>query len=93
MSIIYEYIPVNKPAERSNLSTSYNSPMFEGRVNPMFPCKLMSTPFVFILMIEIGSSPERKKRRNEVKSKQEKGGAVELVHQGLFHRRVLKYPF
>ena len=33
--------------------------MFEGRVNPMFSFKLMFTPFVFILMIDIGSSPER----------------------------------
>jgi hypothetical protein len=33
--------------------------MSEGRVNPMFPTKLMLSPFVFILMIEIGSSPAR----------------------------------
>jgi hypothetical protein len=56
---IYEYIPVNEQPERSNVSTSPNSPMSEGRVNPMFPLNLMLTPFAFILMIEIGSSPER----------------------------------
>jgi hypothetical protein len=33
--------------------------MPEGRVSPLFPPKLMLAPFVFILMIEIGSSPER----------------------------------
>ncbi len=54
----YEYIPVNDQFERSNISMLSSSPMFEGRVNPMFPSKLMFTPFVFILMIDIGSSPE-----------------------------------
>ena len=54
----YEYIPVNEQLERSNFSM-LSSPMFEGRVNPMFPFKLIFRPFVFILMIDIGSSPER----------------------------------
>jgi hypothetical protein len=77
---IYEYIPVNKQFERSNLSMFSNSLMSEGRVNPMFPSKLMLTPFDFILMIEIGSSPERIK--DDTKSKQEKWRAGELVHYG-----------
>ncbi len=54
-----EYLPVNEQDQRSNLSMLSNSPMFEGRVNPMFPFQLMFTPFVFILMIDVGSSPER----------------------------------
>jgi hypothetical protein len=65
---IYEYIPVNEQFERSNISTSSNPPMSEGRVNPKFSSKLMLTPFVFILMIEIGSSPERIK--DDTKSSQ-----------------------
>jgi hypothetical protein len=56
---IYEYIPVNEQPERFNLSKLPNSPMSEGRVNPMFPLKLISPYFAFFLMIEIGSSPER----------------------------------
>ncbi len=55
----YEYIPVNEQFERSRLSMLSSSPVFEGRVNPMFPFKPMLTPFVVILMIDIGSSPER----------------------------------
>ncbi len=35
-----------------------NSPMSKGSVNPMFVFKPTLTPFVFILMIEIGSSPD-----------------------------------
>ena len=54
-----EYLPVNEQDERSNLSMLSNSPMFEGRVNPMLACKLMFTPFVFIFMIDTGSSPAR----------------------------------
>ncbi len=83
---IYEYRPVNDKFERSNSLMLPNSPMFEGRVNLVLSLKLMSTPFVFILMIDIGSSPERikDKRRYKVKSKQGKGGAGEQVHQHLF---------
>ncbi len=56
----YEYIPINIQLERYRLSMLSSSPMFEGRVNPMFPFKQMVTPFFFIiLMIDIGSSPER----------------------------------
>ncbi len=55
----YEYIPVNEQYERSNSSMLSSSPMFDGRVNPMFPFKLIFRPFVFILMIDIGSSPKR----------------------------------
>ena len=67
----YEYIPVNEQFERSNFSMLSSSPMFEGRVNPMFPFKLIFRPFVFILLIDIGSSPERiqnsvKKYKNQV---------------------------
>jgi hypothetical protein len=67
----YEYIPVNKQFEKSNFSMLSSSPMFEGRVNPMFPFKLIFRPFVFILLIDIGSSPERiqnsvKKYKNQV---------------------------
>jgi hypothetical protein len=65
---IYEYIPVNEQLARSNLSTLSNSPMSEGRVNPMFPVKRVLTPFAIILMIEIGSSPERIK--DDTKSSQ-----------------------
>ena len=68
MSTIYEYGPVNEQLERSNSLMLPNSPMFKGRVNPVFSLKLMSTPFVFILMIEIGSSPERIK--DDTKSNQ-----------------------
>ena len=42
--------------------------MSEGRVNPMFPYNVMLTPFAFIMMIEIGSSPERIK--DDTKSRQ-----------------------
>jgi hypothetical protein len=70
---IYEYIPYNEQSERSNLSMLSSSPMSEGRVNPMFPHKLILTPIVFILMIEIGSSPERKK--DNAKSSQTKRGS------------------
>jgi hypothetical protein len=56
---IYEYIPGNKQFERSNASMLSNSPVSGVRVNPMFPHKLMLTPFVCILMIEIESSPKR----------------------------------
>ena len=55
----YEYIPVNNQFERISLSMLSSSPMFEGRVNPMFPFQVMFTPCVFILMIDVGSSPER----------------------------------
>ena len=78
---IYEYIPVNELFESSNLSTLSNSPMSEGRVNPMFPLNPMRTPFTFILMIEIGSSPERIK--DDTKSGQNRKMGELLVHQGL----------
>ena len=74
---IYENIPVNKQFERSNLLMLSNPPMPEGRVNPMFPSKRMLTPFVFILMIEIGNSPER--IRDDTKSSQNRKSG-ELVN-------------
>ncbi len=55
----YPFVPVNEHCGRSNLSMLPNSPMSKGRVNPMFPSNVMCTPFMFILMLEIGSSPER----------------------------------
>jgi hypothetical protein len=84
---IYEYIPVNEHLARSNLSTLSNSPMSEvrvnpiGRANPMFPGNTMRTPFTSILMIEIGSSPERIK--DDTKSSQNRKMGELLVHQGL----------
>ena len=73
----YEYIPVNEQFERSNFSILSSSPMFEGRVNPMFPSKLIIRPCVFILMIDIGSSPER--IQNSVKTYKKTSHVIVLV--------------
>jgi hypothetical protein len=81
---IYEYIPVNKQFERSNLSMSSNSPMSKGRVNSMFSSKLMLTPFVFILMIEIGSSPERIKDDTKSSQNRKSGELVNSFTSVLF---------
>jgi hypothetical protein len=57
--------------------------MSEGRVNPMFPAKLMLTPFALILMIEIGSSPKRIKDDTKSIQIRKTGGVGELVHHDL----------
>ncbi len=66
----FEYIPVNEQFERSKDPMLSDSPVSKGRVNPMFPYNRMLTPFDFILMIEIGSSPERIQNAVKIYKKQ-----------------------
>jgi hypothetical protein len=58
--------------------------MSKGRVNPMFPFKLMLAPFAFILMIEIGSSPERIKDDKKSSQNSEKRAMVKWFTMVLF---------
>ena len=58
--------------------------MSEGRVNPMFPYNVMLTPFAFIMMIEIGSSPERIKDDTKSSQNGKRGELVNWFTQVLF---------